>query len=92
MKNNQRLLEDEGEIVFTRSKEEYKSPINSFWDGRVHFWILVVYGIIAVLFMVYGDVLFGKLILGTVLTCNLIWFVFKGRKLFWKWFISLIEL
>lgn len=91
MKLHSELREDEGEIVFTRTKEEYKSPINSFWDGRVHFWILVIYGAISALFVTYGDSLVGWLILGTVLTCNLVWFVFKGWRLFVKWFFGLVS-
>lgn len=95
MKNHKILHEDHDYgfgVKFNRSEiPEDKSPISSFLDGRVQFFILLIYGTISVLFILLGDPLFGYLIGGCALACNLIWLYCKGFKVFIKWFLNLVE-
>lgn len=96
-----RLMEDENEIIFKKLEADNdKSPINSFWEGGAQLLIACIYYTIAILFILFGDAVVGYIIGSCAVICNLVWFIFKGRKLFWKWlgktwfvkwFLNLVE-
>ena len=82
------LREDEGEIVFTRTKEE------KYYEGTPTVALLssaFVWGLIASI-LVWCEATGGAYFAGGVATlCVLIWVVFYVIPAIWKWFLSLVE-